>query len=80
MFLLKKFQLKLIWERNELIKFWNLVILGLPLVSPKTFDNLDGAITINHVEIIVTYFMANDANYGNYHKGSYASYILASFS
>ncbi len=80
MFLFKTSQLKLICERNEFTNFWNLVVLGLPLVSPKTFDNLDGAITINHVKIIVTYFMANDANYGNYHKGSYASYILASFS
>lgn len=49
MFFLKASQLKLICKRNELTKFWNLVVLGLPVVSLKTFDHLDGALTTNHI-------------------------------
>jgi len=49
MFLFKTSQLKLICERNEFTNFWNLVVLGLPLVSPKTFDHLDGTLTANHI-------------------------------
>jgi hypothetical protein len=59
MFLFKSFQLKLICERNELTKFLNLIILGLSLVSPKTFGHLDGALTINH---IVYYKEKNDVS------------------
>jgi len=49
MFLFKTSQLKLICERNEFTNFWNLVVLGLPLESPKTFGHLDGALTANHI-------------------------------
>jgi hypothetical protein len=44
---------------NELTKFWNLIVLGLPLVNPKTFGHLDGALIVNH---IVYYKGENDVS------------------
>ncbi len=49
MFPFKISQLMLLCEKNELTKFWNLVVLGLPLVSLKTFGHLDGTFTTNHI-------------------------------